>query len=160
MTLKPHSKSLRGGAVRLTLSAKVANDINALQAGLKNLAERLGHPACATGCDVLHIGLEREFVVNQDAQLNPQPLPPIAEGVSFQKNPFLPVDPIPLRPVNVVVSSSGLDNIEGLNNVVASVLGKLGCAPCCSGFDILFQRELDYFAVDEKLNVQGFGAYR
>jgi hypothetical protein len=160
MTLKPHSKSLRGGTVRLTLSAKVANDIRALQAGLKNLAERLGHTACATGCDVLHIGLEREFVVNQEAQLNPQPLPPGAEWISFQKNSFLPVDPIPLRPINVMVSPSGLDNIDSLNKVVSTVLGKLGCAFCSSGFDILFQRELDYFAVDEKFNVQGFGAFR
>jgi hypothetical protein len=159
MTLKPQSKSLRGGTVRLTLSAKVANDIGALRSGLKDLAERLGHTACATGCDLLHIGLEREFVINQEAQLNPQPLPP-AEAMSFQRDRSLPFDPIPLRPVNVFVSSSGLDNIENLNNVVASVLGKLGCAPCCSGFDILFRRELDYFAVDEKLNVQGFGAFR
>ena len=42
MTLKPQSKSLRGGTVRLTLSAKVANDIGALRSGLKDLAERLG----------------------------------------------------------------------------------------------------------------------
>ena len=30
------------------------------------LAERLGHSGCATGCDVLHIGMEREFTVNQE----------------------------------------------------------------------------------------------
>ena len=71
MTPKPQSKSLRGGTVRLTLSAKVANDIGALRSGLKDLADRLGHSACATGCDVLHIGLEREFVISQEAQLNP-----------------------------------------------------------------------------------------
>jgi hypothetical protein len=65
----------RGGAVRLTVSSKVANDLGLLQGALKNLADRLGHTACATGCDIFHIGQEVEFGVNEVA-LNPQPLPP------------------------------------------------------------------------------------
>ena len=71
--------AIRGGAVRLTISAKVAGDLGALQKGLKSLAERLGHPACATGCDILHLGMEREFAfggLGGEAALNPQPLPP------------------------------------------------------------------------------------
>jgi hypothetical protein len=44
------------------MSAKVANDLGALQ-GLKSLAERMGHPACATACDILHLATEREFIL-------------------------------------------------------------------------------------------------
>ena len=57
------SMALKGGAVRLTMSARVANDLGALQEGLKSLAERLGHPSCATGCDILHLMLERDFTL-------------------------------------------------------------------------------------------------
>ena len=63
--------TMHGGTVRLTMSAKVAGDLGALQKGLKSLAERLGHPFCATGCDILHLGMEREFTfggVGQEAQ--------------------------------------------------------------------------------------------
>src|SRR5215813_5298593 len=67
----------KGGAVRLTLPATVANDLPSLQRGLKSLADRLGHPACATGCDILHLMLEEEFGFDVDkVALNPQPLPP------------------------------------------------------------------------------------
>src|ERR1700730_1727650 len=66
----------KGGAVRLTLPTRVANDLDALQKGLGSLAERLGHTACATGCDVLEIMQEREFILSEAVALNPQPLPP------------------------------------------------------------------------------------
>ena len=66
------SVTRRGGAIRLTLPARVANDLGALQKGLKSLAERLGHPQCATGCDILHFTLEREFTLTDAVALNPQ----------------------------------------------------------------------------------------
>src|SRR4029453_2006060 len=65
----------------MTMSAKVAGDLGALQKALKSLAERLGHPACATGCDILHLAAEREFTLGgsiNEVALNPQPLPPVA----------------------------------------------------------------------------------
>jgi hypothetical protein len=142
------------GAVRLTMSARVANDLGALQKGLKSLAERLGHPQCATGCDILHLATEREFTLGQEVALNPQPLPPRDIGV------YLPQDPVPDRTVTVAVPDAVTRDIGALTKATAVVLGKLGCGQCCSGFDILFRRELDLIALDEKLHVQGFGRYR
>jgi hypothetical protein len=144
-------QAVRGGAVRLTLAANIAHDLGSLQESLKNLAEKLGHAACATGCDVFHIGMERQFVINSARELNPQPLPPI--DASFSNNGrALPQDPIPV--INVSVPAGVLNDIGKINKVAASVLGKLGCAACCSGFDIAFRRQLDDFKVDEKLNVE------
>ena len=160
MATKSGSGTLHGGTVRLTLSAKVANDLTALQEGLRDLAGRLGHPACATGCDIFHIGLEREFTLGSASELNPQPLPPIADNVSFKALRSLPQDPVPMHAINVSVPAAVLGNIDNLNRVVATVLGKLGCSQCCSGFDIAFRREIDSFTVDEKLNVQGLGNFR
>lgn len=135
----------RGGAVRLTVSAKVANDLGLLQGALKNLADRLGHTACATGCDIFHIGQEVEFGVNEVA-LNPQPLPPRA--LSFH----------PARgTITVTIPDKVNGNIELLTRAVGNVVGKLGCEACCSGFDILFRSEINTLALDERGGVARFG---
>lgn len=140
----------KGGAIRLTLPAKVANDLGALQRGLKSLAERLGHPQCATGCDILHLGLEREFLLTDAVALNPQPLPPSPDPRRFGPlpDPWLITVTIPDRVNN---------DIGALTKAVAVVVDKLGCKPCCSGFDILFRREIATIALDEQLNVARFG---
>lgn len=145
-----------GGAVRLSMPARVANDLNALQRGLRSLAERLGHPKCATGCDILHLMLEREFSLSEKVELNPQPLPPKAGP---HPEPWLAAAGTG-NTVLVSIPSRVNDDIEGLGKAIATVVGKLGCQACCSGFDILFQRELDMMALDERLNVSGFGRFR
>ena len=141
----------KGGAIRLTLPAKVANDLGALQRGLKSLAERLGHPQCATGCDILHMGLEREFSLTDAVALNPQPLPP--GGPEFGPSP---------QPwhVTVTIPDKVNNSIDALTKAVAVVVDRLGCKPCCSGFDILFRREIGTMALDEQVNVARFGGLR
>jgi hypothetical protein len=144
--------NLRGTAMRLTLSAGVANDLKALKTGLKDLAERLGHSACATGCNELHLNLERDFtarISGKAVSLNPQPLPPIA----------LPQDPIPWKAVQVTAPAKVFDDIELLGSAIERVLERLGCASCSSGFNILFQRELDGFLFDAELDIKGTGRF-
>src|SRR5262245_14798720 len=88
-----------GGTVRLTMSAQVAGNLGALQKGLKSLAERIGHPSCATGCDILHLGMEREFTVSgagEHEALNPQPLPPGHHAITES-------NPMPGRQVSVAI---------------------------------------------------------
>lgn len=140
----------RGGAIRLTLPAKVANDLGALQKGLKSLAERLGHPNCATGCDILHLMLERDFVLGDAVALNPQPLPPGPDLTRL--GPF----PEPWR-ITVTIPDGVNNSIESLTRAVGVVVDRLGCPACCSGFDILFRRELRTMALDEQMNVARFG---
>ena len=140
------SISRKGGAVRLTLSAKVANDLGALQKSLKLVAERLGHPACATGCDIFHLGIEQEFTfAGDEVSLNPQPLPP--RGLALD----------PRGTITVTIPDKVAGNIDLLTRAVGVVVGKLGCSPCCSGFDILFRREINTLALDEKGGVARFG---
>jgi hypothetical protein len=137
------------GTVRLTMAARTANDLGALQKGLKSLAERLGHPACATGCDILHLGMEREFTIGA-ADLNPQPLPPHPDQLAARSD----------RTVTVAISNKVSGDINALTRAVGVVLGKLGCQACCSGFDILFRRELDLIVLDDDLKLQGHGRHR
>jgi hypothetical protein len=144
--------SRQGGAVRLTLSARAANDLGMLERSLKSLAERLGHPNCATGCDTLFIELEREFTIGDDVMLNPQPLPP---------RDFLAIaSDTPTRAVQVMIPEKVSNNIKSLQKALATTLGKLGCPACCSGFDIHFRRELDLIAFDERVTARGFGRFR
>ncbi len=140
----PVKLARQGGAVRLTLSAKVANDIGALEQSLKSLAERLGHPSCATGCDTLFLQVERDFTIGDDVALNPQPLPPRAE----------------IGTVHVAIPEKVNNNLKSIQKALATTLGKLGCQACCSGFDIIFQNELDLIAFDDKVNARGFGRFR
>jgi hypothetical protein len=142
------------GAVRLTMPARVANDLNALQRGLRNLAERLDHPKCATGCDILQLMLEREFSLTEKVELNPQPLPPKAGPLP---DPWLSAAS---NTVLVSIPARVNNDIDLLGKTIATVVGKLGCQACCSGFDILFQEELGILGVDERLNVTGFGRFR
>ncbi len=140
----------KGGAVRLTLSAKVANDLGALQRSLKLVAERLGHPNCATGCDILHLALEEEFTLGGPGDavaLNPQPLPPRSLRSLEQR----------LNTITVTIPDKVNGNIDALTRAVGVVVGKLGCSACCSGFDILFRREINTIALDDKGGVARFG---
>jgi hypothetical protein len=146
--------AIQGGVVRLTLPAKLAFDLGALRESLRDLAERLGHAGCATGCDVLHIGMEREFTVNQERKL-------AAHGLSSHDEVMAPGFPGPWKtPVTVTIPERVSGNIESLQRAVELAVSKLGCAPCSSGFDVLFRHELDLIAIDEKLGVHGFGQYR
>src|SRR4051794_1971690 len=136
-----------GGTVRLTISPKVAFDLGALQAGLKGLAGRLGCEQCATGCDILHILTEREFVLRDDAT--------VSRDV-FPSGRMLPQDPVPIKTVTVLIPDRVNNNIDLLNKAIDSALTKLGCAPCSSGFDILFQRYMDTIAINERAEVSAF----
>ena len=142
-----------GGAVRLTLPARVANDLGALQKGLGDLAERLGCSKCATGCDILEIMVEREFVLSDALALNPQPLPPRGPLPDpWRSGPF----PNPWQ-VAVTIPDTVNNDIDALKKAVALAVDKLGCSACCSGFDIAFRREIRTMALDERLNVARFG---
>jgi hypothetical protein len=140
-------RAMPGGSVRLTVPARVANDLDRLQDALGRLAERMGHPECASGCDTLFLELQREFSVSVEGELNPQPLPP---RISLSRDPKVQVS-LPDR----VSSDIGL-----LQQAVALTLDKLGCPSCCSGFDIAFRRELDLITISEDLEVKGSGRFR
>ncbi len=147
----------QGGAERLTLSARAANDLGALQKSLKSLAELLGHSACATGCDILFMQMERDYVLSEELQLHTVPqAQPFIGGLSTAS----PQDPIPTAPVHVLISDRINNNIRSLQRALQVTVGKLGCPACCSGFDIMFQRELDLLAVDDRFGVRGFGRFR
>ncbi len=66
----------------------------------------------------------------------------------------LPQDPIPLRRVNVYVTRDVAFNLKKMNEVTASVLGRLGCDQCHSGRLIDFHIIEDFVVNPASLKVQ------
>jgi hypothetical protein len=60
------------------------------------------------------------------------------------------------RVVHVSVSADLHNNIDAMQRVTRSVLGKLGCEGCHSGFDIRFD-VASQFVADEKGTVRALG---
>ncbi len=53
----------------------------------------------------------------------------------------------PSGTVNVHVNAETLYSMEATGNLLKSVLGRLGCATCCSGRQIIFQQEEGEFTI-------------
>ena len=49
--------------------------------------------------------------------------------------------------VNVSVSPETLYNLDAMQQIQKSILGRLGCPTCCSGRQIFFQQEEGEFSV-------------
>src|ERR1700704_3643085 len=122
--------------VRLRLPAKVANDLGSIQGALAELAENMGHPGCASGCNPLHVHIESEFIVSESQGAR--------AGSPSAGNPALG------DRVDVFVPKSVTHDIQALQQAVAIAAERVGCAPCCSGFDILFRDEAEMIAISQK----------
>jgi hypothetical protein len=123
-----------GRAVRVTIPAAVAYNLESFQKSIATLVERLGCRPCFSGadCQFLH---ERDFIINEKLQ---------AVTVGAVQEP----QPNPWRSATATLPSKVANNLDQIKSVVASIAGRLGCGGCCSGFDILFQREIN-FVVNE-----------
>ena len=131
--------------IRITIPAAVAYDLSALQKGIANLVDRLGCSPCCSGFDItlLH---ERDFMINEKLELS-----------SSWQNRF---DPTPnpwsqqdLTPIRVIMPAKVSYNLDQVQQVLAKVVGRLGCEACCSGFDIAFLQERELI-FDEALNIR------
>ncbi len=60
------------------------------------------------------------------------------------------------KPIRVKVPAAAAFNLKDMNKITETVLGKLGCPGCHSGFDIRFDIERE-FVFNERLEiVKGF----
>jgi len=61
--------------------------------------------------------------------------------------------PTPERPVRVSIPAKVAYDLGSFQKVQAAILERLGCKPCCSGWDIRWDITRS-FAVDGKLNIR------
>lgn len=72
--------------------------------------------------------------MNEYTDLNPQPLPP-------------------KDAITVLLPASVLNDFDAFTKVQRSVLGRLGCDGCTSGYDILWKKFQQY-VINDKLEVR------
>jgi hypothetical protein len=60
--------------------------------------------------------------------------------------------------VHVSLPASVAFDLDRFQEIQRSILGKLGCGACCSGWDIRFDLQRQ-FLVDEELNVRDVGSF-
>lgn len=70
-------------------------------------------------------------------------------------HPSVAIDtlPLPERTVRVSLPTSVAYDLNRFQEVQATILDKLGCSACCSGWDIRFDI-IRSFEFDEKLNLR------
>jgi hypothetical protein len=134
-------------AVRITIPAAVAYNLEAFQESIGNLVERLGCRTCFSGadCTFLH---ERDFIINENREVRaaPQPSPWVRVDLP-QPSPWVRLDnPQPCPWVRLALPGEVSNNLKQIRLVVSNIAGKLGHPNCCSGFDIQFRQELDFVA--------------
>ena len=127
-------KLLHGAAVRITIPAEVAYDLNSLQKGIAGLVERLGCRPCFSGADCF-FRIERDYVIDPSLKIN---------GAAGLGKGFASNDPMPARQVRVTMPREVSYDLNKVNEAVAGIVGKLGCSPCCSGFDIEFLHQREF----------------
>lgn len=138
MNKNPRIQEVRPqGPIRITIPAAVAYDLNAFQKGLATVLGRLGCQACCSGFDIT-FQHEREFVINERMEL---------AAVAIRESPMA------FSAVTATLPTKVSYNLEQVQKAVANIADRLGCAPCCSGFDITFLHERELL-VDEALNVR------
>ncbi|NKB33135.1 MAG: hypothetical protein GKR91_08560 [Pseudomonadales bacterium] len=71
----------------------------------------------------------------------------------FSKSVAIDTVPLPERVVQVTIPHSVAINLKAFQKAQASILDKLGCPACCSGFDIRFDT-IRSFSVDNELNIR------
>jgi hypothetical protein len=118
-------------AVRITIPATVAFNLEAFQKSIGNLVERLGCPTCFSGRDCTFMQ-ERDFIIDEKLAVRASAQQPWPSPWSRLATASLPGE----------VSN----NLEQIRLVVSNIAGKFGHPQCCSGFDILFRQELDFVA--------------
>ncbi|NKB33134.1 MAG: hypothetical protein GKR91_08555 [Pseudomonadales bacterium] len=60
--------------------------------------------------------------------------------------------PTPERVVRVTLPTAIANDLKAFQSTQASILDRLGCPACCSGFDIRFDITRS-FSIDDKLNI-------
>lgn len=125
----------RGRPVRLTMPASVANDLGRLQETLVGLAERMGHPTCASGCHPLYFHTESDFIAGGDVDSNPPPVPwAETAGAGNRIDVFLPEG-----------ATYDIEQLKAASEIVAA---RINCRYCHSGIDPTFRDESEGFTID------------
>jgi len=127
-----------GGAVRISMAASVANDLDTFKKGVAAFAERLGCPECFSGFDCTFES-ERDFIIDKKLAVTPTAVragQAVSRGVRERRVT------VPIAPSVEYDLKKILKTIDILGKRIGPHWEQGGQAMCCSGFDVTFEREL------------------
>ena len=127
-----------GGAVRISMPAAVANDLEMFKKGVTAFAERLGCPECFSGFDCTFES-ERDFILDKDLKVRPTS---VRAGQAVSRGARRREAVVRLAPSAEYNLKWILERIDILGRDLGQHWQQGGLAWCCSGFDITFEREL------------------
>jgi hypothetical protein len=73
---------------------------------------------------------------------------------------FVPQDPVPLRPVRVVIPAEVAFDLGNLHRTIDNLAQRLGCEACFSGRSCVFELERDFIVNPQNLEVKGLSERR
>jgi hypothetical protein len=129
------SKREGGGAVRLSIPAKVAYNADAFKKSIYTLLDDLGCPKCFSGVDCYMTTIQ-DYVFDPKESL-------IRSAVSGDPNP----QPSLLRSqrtLSVGISPKTSFDIDKIDSALDDIFKDIGCLACCSGNDIFFRNRFDF----------------
>ena len=129
-----------GGAVRISMPAAVANDLEMFKKGVTAVAERLCCPECFSGFDCTFES-ERDFILDKDLKVRPTSVRP---GQAVSRGAKQREVIVPLAPSVEYNLKSILEMIDILGRRLGPHWEQGGQAWCCSGFDVTLEWELQY----------------
>jgi hypothetical protein len=137
-----------GGAVRISMPAAVANDLDTFKKGIAAFAEQLGCPECFSGFDC-KFESERDFVLDPDLNVKPTA---VRAGQAVSRGAVQRDITIALSPSAEYDLKTILATIDIWGRRLGAHWMQGGQAMCCSGFDVTFERQMQYI-VDVNRNV-------
>lgn len=138
MKLDDQLKTQAGGAVRISMAASVANDLDAFKKGIVAFAERLGCPECFSGFDCTFES-QRDFVLRPGGEVERAEDGP---GQRVSRGARQRTATIGLSPRDEYDLGSILETIDLWGKRLGAHWEQGGQAWCCSGFDVTLEREL------------------
>lgn len=124
-------KKIKEGPVRIIVPTSVGYDIKRFKECLSVVGRRLGCPTCFSGRP------DCQFILAAPALMIDDKL--AVHDVVHPDHPAGNGSPT----ISVGLPKTVSNNLELINQVVDQVVGRIGCLPCTSGFDLIFQQELN-----------------
>lgn len=119
--------SIANNPIRVSVPASVAFNPKAFKTSVATLMGKLGCGKCFSGFDC-HFQLQRDYIVD------PVDFKKLVETSSQVKNNNV---------LNLSLGKEKSYDLRQVNDLIDSLHGKFGCAPCHSGYDFNFQNEIE-----------------
>jgi hypothetical protein len=136
-----HDSVMMAKAVRVSLPASVASNVDGLKKSIASVLGRLGCAACCSGYDI-RLELQRELMTTN-----------LKKGTRASVGGWAGRNRRDIPQLSVGVSAAAVAKIDDVFLAIDRIAELSGHVACATGCDIFFQLE-ELFILDEKMNIE------